>query len=83
MGRIVIYLLLIVVALIVLRIASTQAQRRKAQFKNNRPTPVSAESMHACALCGVLSPKSTCIEEQGQLFCSIEHRNTWLNQQQS
>jgi|GEM_PF-5034972 len=83
MGRIVIYLLLIFAALIVLRIAGTRMQRRKAQLKKNRPATVSAETMHACALCGVLSPKSACIEQQGQLFCSVEHRNTWLSQQQS
>lgn len=81
MGRIIIWLLLIFAALLVWRLVGYGARRNQAQIKRKQQAVVGTETMHACKLCGVLSPRSACIEQQGQLFCSIEHRDTWIRQQ--
>lgn len=67
MGKIILFLILALVVYLVLR---GVARARRPTASGDRP----AESMVACARCGVNLPRSEALEAAGRLYCSEEHR---------
>jgi hypothetical protein len=86
MGKIIFWLLLVFAALLVWRITSSKSRvvfRKKNDAQNDAKSaasPAELETMHACEMCGAMSPRSACVEQEGHLFCGVEHRKAWAAQ---
>lgn len=69
MGKLI--LLLILVAIVWWMWRKLQSPARDT---SSPPAARPAESMVACAHCGINQPRSECIESDGRLFCCEAHR---------
>ncbi len=82
MGKIIFWLLIVFAALLVWRITSSKSRiifKDKGADKD-AAKPAALEAMHACEVCGAMSPRSVCLEHQGHLFCGEEHLKVWVAQ---
>jgi hypothetical protein len=79
MGKIIFWLLIVFAALLLWRVTSSKSRVifRKKSDPKNAAKPGVLEAMHACEVCGAMSPRSVCVEQEGHLFCSVEHRKAW------
>ncbi|SIT14468.1 PP0621 family protein [Achromobacter sp. MFA1 R4] len=81
MGKLLFWIVLIVLVLFVARIAGRMAAQRQAdakpgQKKTSRkepPQPKPLESMVRCAHCGIHLPRSEALLQNGQTWCSADH----------
>jgi uncharacterized protein len=69
MSKILLFALLAFVVYLVLR-----QSRRDGRSDPTDGPGVAAETMVACARCGVNVPRSEVLESHGRFFCSEEHR---------
>ena len=67
MGKILLFLVLAFVVYLMIKGAARTAKRTASRDK-------SAESMVACARCGVNLPRSEALEGEKGLYCSEDHR---------
>ncbi len=73
------YLLVLIVLVIAYNVWRKQriddAAARQQQNPRPQPGPPRVtQSMVPCARCGLMLPKSDALEQNGQHFCSAEHR---------
>ncbi|WP_251865486.1 PP0621 family protein [Achromobacter sp. Marseille-Q4962] len=79
MGKLLFWILLILAALTVARIAGRMAANRQAAPRgpSARPAPgrpaAATETMVRCAHCGIHLPRSEALLQGGQTWCSAEH----------
>ncbi|WP_454696551.1 PP0621 family protein [Achromobacter aegrifaciens] len=79
MGKLLFWIVLIILVLFVARLAGRMAAARqtgaqdakKAKTGPGRPKPL--ESMVRCAHCGIHLPRSEALQQDGQIWCSAEH----------
>jgi uncharacterized protein len=74
LGKILLFLVVLFVALFALRLVSPRTRLKKSsnqQASTQDRLPV--EPMVACATCGALVPKSEAVLAQGKEYCSREH----------
>jgi len=91
MGKIAIWILVVVAVMLVLRLIGTKKRRvddssseagprdaRRAQEKGERGEARrdSGELMMSCAVCGIHVPASDAVFAHGKVFCSPDHRDT-------
>ena len=68
MGRLIVLVVLVVLAVWLIR----RALARSAGVKD-RPHPIKPGELVACAYCGVHLPRSEARQTEGVLYCSEEH----------
>lgn len=78
MGKLLFWIVLIILVLFVARIAGRMAAQRQAdaqggQKKKGAQPPPSLESMVRCAHCGIHLPRSEALLQNGQTWCSADH----------
>lgn len=82
MGKLLFWIVLIILVLFVARIAGrmaaarqagTQAGHGKKRAGGQPPPPKPLESMERCAHCGIHLPRSEAVLLNGQTWCSAEH----------
>ncbi len=80
MGKLLFWIVLIILVLFVARIAGriaadrqAGAQRDKKPGRSAPPPPKPLESMVRCAHCGIHLPRSEALLQNGQTWCSAEH----------
>lgn len=71
MGKIILFLVLAAAAYLIIR-GAMRARRASSRPEDRAGKP--AESMKACARCGVNVPSSEALEADGRYYCSDEHR---------
>jgi|SoiMethySBSTD1v2_1073268.scaffolds.fasta_scaffold4505769_2 uncharacterized protein len=91
MGKIAIWILVVVAVMLVLRSIGTKKRRvddasseagpggsRRAQERGDRGEERrdSGELMMSCAVCGIHVPASDAVFARGKVFCSTDHRDT-------
>jgi len=69
MGRLLVLVVLVVVAVYLIR----RALRRAAQQPADAPVAKASEELVRCAQCGVLLPRGEARMAAGALYCSEEH----------
>lgn len=76
MQKILLFILLLV-GIYFVRRAITRRDADTTHPRTGRPGSPGAteriESMHACAHCGLVVPRSECVEADGVLYCGSEH----------
>ena len=82
MGKLLFWIVLIILVLFVARIAGRMAAARQAGAQTNQrgkqargapPKPKPLESMVRCAHCGIHLPRSDALLQNGQTWCSSDH----------
>jgi uncharacterized protein len=76
-GKVLIWVLLIVGGMLLARIMSQHNARQQARPRQAPPRPMppvaAPEAMVRCAHCGIHLPRSEAVLVQGQTWCSAEH----------
>ncbi|MDH1302354.1 PP0621 family protein [Achromobacter sp. GD03932] len=79
MGKLLFWIVLIILVLFVARLAGRMAATRQAgqqgakKPKTDARGPKPLESMVRCAHCGIHLPRSEALQQNGQTWCSAEH----------
>ncbi|OZI72667.1 PP0621 family protein [Bordetella genomosp. 2] len=77
MGKLLIWVVIILVAMLVLRIVAARAATKRnappPQPPARQPGGQPAESMVRCAHCGIHLPRSEAIMLEGKVWCSRDH----------
>lgn len=82
MGKLLFWIVLIILVLFVARIAARMAAARQSdaqagqgrkQARGGPPPPKPLESMVRCAHCGIHLPRSEALLQNGQTWCSADH----------
>ncbi|MBV6306260.1 hypothetical protein KVP10_15315 [Candidimonas humi] len=77
MGKVLIWVLLILGGMLLARILSQNNARQQSRPRQAPPRPTPAvrapEAMVRCAHCGIHLPRSEAVLMQGQTWCSAEH----------
>lgn len=80
MGKLLFWIVLIILVLFVARIAGRMAAQRQADAQSGQKKkaqgaqpPPSLESMVRCAHCGIHLPRSEALLQNGQTWCSPDH----------
>ena len=82
MGKLLFWIVLIILVLFVARIAGRMAAARQSgaqagqgrkQARGAPPQPKPLESMVRCAHCGIHLPRSEALLQNGQTWCSADH----------
>ena len=76
MGKLLFWIVLIILVLFVARVAGRMAAQRQAGPKKKAQAdaaPPALESMVRCAHCGIHLPRSEALLQNGQTWCSAEH----------
>jgi len=78
-GKLLFWIVLIILVLFVARLAGRMAAARQAgapdakKAKTGAGGPKPLESMVRCAHCGIHLPRSEALQQNGQTWCSAEH----------
>jgi len=77
MGKLLLWAIVILAALIIMRLWTHKnahdAARRNRAVNQPRPGAAPPESMVRCAHCGIHLPRSDALLQHGQLWCCEEH----------
>ncbi|CAB3825307.1 PP0621 family protein [Achromobacter mucicolens] len=76
MGKLLFWIVLIILVLFVARVAGRMAAQRQAGPKKKAQAdaaPPALESMVRCAHCGIHLPRSEALLQNGQTWCSADH----------
>ncbi|WGJ90116.1 PP0621 family protein [Achromobacter mucicolens] len=76
MGKLLFWIVLIILVLFVARVAGRMAAQRQAGPKKKAQAdaaPPVLESMVRCAHCGIHLPRSEALLQNGQTWCSADH----------
>ncbi|UDG75189.1 hypothetical protein H4P35_23865 [Achromobacter sp. 77] len=76
MGKMLFWIVLIILVLLVARVAGRMAAQRQAGPKKKAQAdaaPPTLESMVRCAHCGIHLPRSEALLQNGQTWCSADH----------
>ena len=76
MGKLLFWIVLIILVLFVARVAGRMAAQRQAGSKKKAQAdaaPPVLESMVRCAHCGIHLPRSEALLQNGQTWCSADH----------
>lgn len=76
MGKLLFWIVLIILVLFVARVAGRMASQRQAGPKKKAQAdaaPPALESMVRCAHCGIHLPRSEALLQNGQTWCSADH----------
>jgi uncharacterized protein len=75
-GKLLFWIVLIILVLFVARVAGRMAAQRQAGPKKKAQAdaaPPALESMVRCAHCGIHLPRSEALLQNGQTWCSADH----------
>jgi uncharacterized protein len=79
-GKLLFWIVLIILVLFVARIAGRMAAQRQADANGGQKkkargeqAPAALESMVRCAHCGIHLPRSEALLQNGQTWCSADH----------
>jgi len=67
-------LILLVLALLALYLIFSRPHRENAPPRDGKAPPAGAETMVACAYCGVHVPRGEAVVAAGRCYCCDEHR---------
>lgn len=76
MGKLLFWIVLIILVLFVARVAGRMAAQRQAgpdKKASGKAPPPALESMVRCAHCGIHLPRSEALLQNGQTWCSADH----------
>ncbi|CAB3837417.1 MULTISPECIES: PP0621 family protein [Achromobacter] len=76
MGKLLFWIVLIILVLFVARVAGRMAAQRQAGPKKKAQAdaaPPALETMVRCAHCGIHLPRSEALLQNGQTWCSADH----------
>lgn len=79
MGKLLLLILAIVVAIVVLKGMGRLRAHRRAGERAAPPPVLKTEDMVSCAFCGVNFPSGEAVAGDGRLFCGAEHFRQFLS----
>lgn len=73
MGKLLLWAVVIIAALLITRIVTQKKPFIAAPRKDKAPAPTGSEEMVRCAHCGIYLPRSEALMSNDHTWCSLEH----------